>query len=114
MDNTSISFYLKVYRIHVFVDSLRRLGSPARICFMISNDGRNLMIRPYSKKDFRSHSVPGKVYKGERGLEISSYMLCNLIADMYHWDTDCSYRVPGTVFPQKGYVIFDLTKATAI
>ncbi len=33
MSNYYISFYLKAYRIHIFVDALRAIGSTKRICF---------------------------------------------------------------------------------
>lgn len=114
MNDTYISFYLKAYRIHVFVNSLRGIGSPSRICFMISGDGKNLLVKPYPKRDFKSHSVPDKVYKGEGGLDISSFKLCGLIAQMQHWDGNHSYRIPGTVFSEKKIAIFDLTKAEVI
>ena len=111
MVETYISFYLKVYRIHVFLDVLRGIGSPRRICFMISGDGKNLMVTPYPKRDLKSHSVPDRVYLGERGLDISSYKLCSLIANMYDWDTERSYRIRGRVIEEKRVAVFDLTSA---
>ncbi len=112
MSDTYISFYLKVYRIHVFVDTLRGIGCPQRICFMISDDGKSLMIIPYPKKDFKSHRVPAKVYNGDGGMDISSYKLCRLMADMHHWDNSRSYRIPGTIYTGKSAAVFDLTKAS--
>lgn len=114
MSDTYISFYLKAYRIHVFVDLLRGIGCPQRICLMISDDGKKLAIIPYPKKDFRSHGVPAKVYNGNGGMDISSYKLCHLIADLHHWDNSRSYRIPGTIYPGKNAAVFDLTKASFI
>lgn len=114
MSDTHISFYLKVNRIHVFVDSLRGIGCPRRICFMISDDGKKFVIIPYPKKDLRSHGVPAKVYNGDCGMDISSYKLCRLIADLHHWDNSRSYRIPGTIYPSKSAAVFDLTKASFI
>ena len=70
MMETYISFYLKANRIHVFVDALREIGSPKRICFMISDDGKTLLVVPYQKRDFVSHKVPSEVYKGVGGMEV--------------------------------------------
>lgn len=114
MDETYISFYLKANRIHVFVNALRGIGCPARICFMISDDGRSLLLAPYKKRDLKSHSVPHDVYSGVGGMEISSMKLCRLLAEMFSWDLSLSYRVPGRIYENKHVVIFDLKKALVI
>lgn len=114
MDETHISFYLKAGRIHVFVNSLRAIDSPKRICFMIDKDGNNLLMKPYNKRDFRSHRVPAAVYKGQSSLEISSMRLCNLIAQMKGWTSVSSYRIPGNIIKANSLVIFDLNSAIKI
>ncbi len=114
MYDTFISFYLKMYRIHVFVEALRGIGCPHRICFLMSEDGRNLMVAPYKKKDLKSHSVPGKVYSGCGGMGVNSYKLCRLIANKYSWNLAYSYRVPGTVLVDQRSAVFDLTRAEII
>ena len=114
MHETNISFYLKCYRIHVFVDALRGIGSPKRICFMMSENGDSLMVAPYEKRDLKSHSVPSAVYAGSGGMEINSYKLCRLIAGMQGWDLERSYRIPGVVYTNQQAVVFDLRKAEVI
>ena len=47
-------------------------------------------------------------------MEVSSLKLCALIAKMYNWDTDRSYRVPGIVYSQKHIAVFELTAAEVI
>ena len=111
---TYLSFYLRANRIHVYVEALRNIGSPARICFMISEDGQSLLLAPYRKRDFKSHSVPKEVYNGIGGMEVSSMKLCRLIAEIYSWDVDRSYRVPGVYREDHNVVIFDLTSAEDI
>lgn len=81
---------------------------------MISDDGQNLMISPYAKRDFKSHAVPQRVYKGDGSLEVSSYKLCRLIAEMQSWDLERSYRVPGSVIPEKKVAVFNLCEAEVI
>ena len=114
MQDSHISFYLKARRIHVFVDALRGIGSPSRICFMIDESGKALLIAPHEKRDFISHAVPPEAYKGAGGLEVSSMGLCQIIAQLHHWDTNRSYRIPGTVYPEKEVAIFRLTEAEVI
>ena len=114
MKEAYISFYLKANRIHIFVDTLREIGSPKRICFMISDDGRSLLVVPYKKKDFKSHQVPDEVYKGIGCMEVSSIKLCRLIAGMYNWHEDRSYRVRGTAYNAQQIAIFDLNASAMI
>ena len=111
MNSTHISFYLRASRIHVFAEALRSIGSPRRICFLISADGQTLLMRAHKTRDFRSHKVPRNVYMGERSLEISSYKLCGILAGLHGWDLRCSYRVPGTVRKDRDSILFYLTKA---
>ena len=112
--NTHISFYLTYSRIHVFVDTLREIGSPGRICFLIDKSGTRLVIIPYSKKDFISHGVDAKVYRGNGRMEVCSKPLCNVLAGMHHWDRSFSYRIPGIVSKEKKIATFYLSKAERI
>lgn len=114
MHETYISFYLKANRIHIFVDALRGLGSPSRICFMVEESGETLLVAPYGKRDFRSHAVPPEVYGGAGGMEVSSMKLCRIIANLHHWDLSRSYRVPGKVYPEQKAAIFTLADAEII
>ena len=116
MDDTkiSISFYLKANRIHIFINALRGIGSPKRICFMMDESGNTLILSPYDKRDFKSHRVPEKVYSGSESLEISSYKLCRLLASSHDWDISRSYRIPGKIVPSLNVVIFQLDKAEII
>lgn len=109
-----ISFYFYQYRVHVFMDVLRGMGNPSRICFMIDLSGNRLMIVPYKKRDFKSHFVSQKVYADNTGLEISSMKLCKIISRLHNLDEDESYRFPGVVDARKRTAIFDLTKPQAI
>ena len=114
MNETYISFYLKASRIHVFVDSLRSIGSPRLVQFLISNDGSSLAMVPCNKKDFRSHRIPQNVYSGKGKMEISSMKLCTVIAGLHAWDITRSYRVPGVLREGINAVIFELNKAEEI
>lgn len=114
MDSTYISFYLYANRIHVFVDTLRGIGSPGRICFLLNRDGTRLLVAPHGKKDFVSHSVPENVYAGSDSMEVSSKKLCRLIAGLHNWDVAYSYRVPGFIETKKHVAVFDLSRAEII
>ena len=117
MSNHYISFYLKVYRIHIYVDVLRAIGSPKRICFLLDDDMKQLAITPYSTRDFKSHSVPNNVYHGSTGLEISSFPLCHLLSAKHNWNINHSYRFSGRLSNNgtgKKAIVFNLEKAEII
>ncbi len=109
-----ISFYLKPSRIHIFLDVLRGMGSPSRICFKIDHDGKRLLVTPYYKVDFKSHPVPRDVYRGNDCMEISSLKLCKIIANLHGLNAERSYRMPGFVDIDDKIAVFDLTRATEI
>lgn len=114
MDETHISFYLKANRIRVFIGALRGIGSPKRICLLLDDDLKNIIVAPYAQKDFRSHRVPQKVYTESQGMEINSMKLCRTIAGAKGWDCKHSYCVPGKVLQPQKIAIFDLDTAVAI
>ncbi len=114
MIKSYISFYFHQYRVHVFMDVLRGMGSPSRICFMIDFSGNRLLITPYEKRDFKSHCVPKKVYTDNDGLEINSMKLCKIISQLHDLDEDESYRFPGVVDLTDHAAVFDLTKPQLI
>lgn len=114
MADTYISFYLRNNRIHIFVDALRGIGSPKYVCFLIADDGKNLILSPYKKKDFHSHRVPQDVYHGKRSLELASMRLCQILTAEFGWDSSKSYRIPGLLVEDKKIVVFDLSRAAKI
>ena len=114
MSEAYISFYLKRNRIHVFADTLRGIGSPAFIRFLISEDGRSILMTPYYKKDFSSHRVSPEIYKGKKQLEVYSIRLCSVLQKMYGWGAEESYRIPGTIAHQQMVAVFSLDKAMKI
>ena len=117
MSEVRISFYLKEYRIHVHMDTLRAIDSPKRIGFLIHKDFEKFAVIPYAKHDFKSHSVPDKVYSGIMSLEISSYLLCRSLISHLNWKAGISYRVSGCV-NSTGYgnkiAVFNLIDAVQI
>ena len=114
MSQSFISIYLRSNQILVFVDVLKEIGSPQRVCFMLSQDGKSLLLMPYEKRDLKSHSVPSEVYRGRGDYRINSYKLCHILAEKHHWDLQRSYRVPGKMYPGKQLVVFDLESASVI
>ncbi len=114
MGEVYISFYLKTCRIRIFLEALRGIGCPRRVCLMISPSGRFLALSPYQKRDFKSHGVPDEVYQSGRPFEISSSRLCSALAELYSWDITHSYRVHGELVRAQRLILFDLSKVERI
>lgn len=111
MSKTFVTFDLRQNRLRVFTESLRSIGSPRRICLLLSTDGQKLLLAPYLKRDFKSHNVPESVYLGKGDMYVHSMKLCRLIAGKHGWDIHCSYRVPGEHHENRNIVTFDLNQA---
>lgn len=114
MSQIAVSFYLSNYRIHIYRDVLREIGSPQRICIMIDKSGDTLLIAPYTVRDFKSHKVPASIYDGNSKMEISSYKLCKIITGLHNWDPSVSYRVPGSIATEQNVAVFHLKEASVI
>lgn len=114
MNGVHISFYLKTSRIYIFLETLRRIGSPRRIRFLLSLDGRTLVVQAHAHRDFTSHMVPRDAYGGKRPLEISSQKFCGILTELHGWDPTYSYRVPGRIAMDARSALFFLDKAEII
>lgn len=111
MNEIYISFYLRVGRIHIFTETLRLIGCPRRICFLISSDGQSLLMRAHETRDLKSHKVSPNVYASRRSFEVSSCKLCGILANLHGWNMEYSYRVPGMITQEHCSICFSLAKA---
>ena len=114
MNDPYISFYLRTHRIHIYIETLRAIGCPERVCFMINNDGDQLILSPYTKRDLLSHRVPRGVYHGTDEFEVSSFRLCEIIATLHNLDPNKSYKVLGNTMHKYHMIRFDLKRAVEI
>ena len=110
---TYISFYLNSFRIHVFSKTVKDIGSPKYIRFLVKDEGPSIVMEAYDKKDFQSHRVRQRS-DGSNGMEINSYPLCSLLKNRLGWEAGKSYRVPGRTYPSQHLAVFDLTAAEQI
>ena len=112
--DTYISFYLPRTRLHIFSSTIREIGNPKFIRFLVNEEEMQLVVQPYHRKDFRSHRVPTRKSSDRWEMEISSNPLCMLLANKLDWDLNRSYRVPGRILPKQQIAIFDLKSAEII
>ena len=112
--DTYISFYLSTSRIHIFRSTIKDIGNPKFIRFLVKEDGKSMIMEAYYKKDFQSHRVPKVSDNSRWEMEIRSLPLCTLIQNRLNWKTGQSYRIPGKTYPQQRLAVFDLTAAEQI
>lgn len=112
-NKTYISFYLKNSTIRVFTSSVRKIGSPRYVRFLVNPETNKMAMTSYDKKEFSSFRVSGKVYLDSKcsSLKICSKKFCTLLSNRFGWGENKSYRIPGEVFPKEKIVIYDLTEA---
>ena len=112
-----ISFYLRSNTIRVFVSSIRSIGQPHYVQFLINTETMQLVMMPAESKGFQSFRVPKGIIEPStkrQRMTIRSQQFCRLLAQRLAWDSNFSYRVPGTVFTAQRIARFDLSKAAVI
>lgn len=112
--DTYISFYLSTSRIHIFRSTIKDIGNPKFVRFLVKEDGKSMIMEAYYKKDFQSHRVPKVSDNSRWEMEIRSLPLCTLIQNRLNWKAGQSYRIPGKTYSQQRLVVFDLTSAEQI
>ena len=112
--DTYVSFYLTTSRIHIFRSTIKDIGNPKFIRFLVKEDGPSMIIEAYHKKDFQSHRVPKENTDGYREMEVRSLPLCSLLKNRLCWEDGKSYRIPGKTYPQQRLAVFDLSAAEMI
>ena len=112
--DTFVSFYLTTSRIHIFRSTIKDIGNPKFIRFLVKEDGPSMIIEAYHKKDFQSHRVPKETATGYPEMEVRSLPLCYVLKNRLHREDGKSYRVPGKTYPQQRLAMFDLTAAEMI
>jgi len=115
-EKTHISFYLDCSTLRVFINAVRRIGSPTYVRFLLNPDDFRMAMEAYDKKELTSFKVPQKLFSDSKGtsMRIHSKRLCSLLAMRMGWNVTKSYRIPGDIFLKHQMVIFDLSKAVVL
>lgn len=117
MHDTYISFYLSGGRLHIQPEALRKIGCPPYVRFLLSEDGKSMIMEPYNRKVFASMRVPKGLYsKSDKRsrMEVKCAPFCRLMANHLGWDAYSSYRIQGKVYPNQRIAKYDLQTAYAI
>ena len=107
-----ISFSSKNRRVLIHKSTLRALGMPQFIRFLLNRNKKCVAVQVCEAMDRDCFKVPD--LKPEDVYEISSINFVKMVYTLGSWNINSSYRVSGISYPEKRLVEFDLTEAETI
>ena len=105
-----ISFYLASGMIRIHRSTIDILGHPRFIRFMVSKDGKSLLLTRAEKKDFQSFRVPKDTNNSSWKFEIGSIQFCRCLASSLSWLPYATYRISADSYIPSRYARFCLTE----
>jgi len=109
-----ISFSLKRRRVLIYRSSLRNLGTPQNIRFLLNVKDKKIAVQACEAIDRDSFKVPNFEDGSKDPYEITSISFLNMIYKLAGWDQTQTYRIVGTPYPDKRLVEFFLLEAEVI
>ena len=107
-----LSFSLKRRRVLIHRSTLRALGLPQNIRFLLNKKKVRVAVQCCEAIDRDIFSVPD--LKPSETFEISSINFLKIIYGLAKWDEERSYRVSGTLYKANRLIEFDLMDAETI
>ena len=86
------------------------LGHPRFIRFLVSKDGKSLLLTRAEKKDFQSFRVPKDINNSGWKFEIGSIQFCRCLASSLSWLPYATYRISADSYIPSRYARFCLTE----
>lgn len=111
---TGISFSMKRRRVLIYRCTLRSLGVPKNIRFLLNMKQKRIAVQVCEAIDRDSFNVPEFDKGGKDQYEISSISFLKMVYKIAGWDEDSTYRITGTVYPENRLVEFELGNAALI
>ncbi|MBP3199293.1 MAG: hypothetical protein J6N21_20170 [Butyrivibrio sp.] len=107
-----LSFSLKRRRVLIHRSTLRALGLPQNIRFLLNKKKVRVAVQCCEAIDRDIFSVPD--LKPSETFEISSINFLKIIYGLAKWDEERTYRVSGTLYKANRLIEFDLMDAETI
>lgn len=111
---TGISFSMKRRRVLIYRCTLRSLGLPKNIRFLLNMKKKRIAVQACEAIDRDSFKVPDFTDRIKDQYEITSQNFLNVIYKTAGWNRDKTYRLTGTVYPDNHLVEFDLANVEEI
>ena len=111
---TGISFSMKRRRVLIYRCTLRALGMPKNLRFLLNMKKKRVAVQACEAIDRDSFKVPEFNLGSKDQYEITSQNFLNIIYKTAEWDREKTYRMSGTVYPENRLVEFDLKNVEEI
>lgn len=117
MDNaanlqTQVSIDFKKHRFRIHKESLRLIGDPKYIQFLVNVNKSQVAIRGIDSdsRESHAHKVNRTILATDFSFEIYSQSFTEKLRTAFDgFDEQCTYRLTGTVFPRERAVVFSIT-----
>ena len=109
-----LSFSFQRGRLLIYYATIRELGEPEYIRFLLNSKEKKLAIQACEQIDRDSLRVPQKGQTEKFQFDIASSPLLSVIYRACHWEFDKSYLVYGESYPKNRLVDYDLKAAAVI
>lgn len=114
VNKNGISISLKRRRILVYKETLRSIGAPQNIRFLLNTKKKRIAVQACEAIDRDSFTVPDISLMGDTQFEITSITFARMLYNLSGWNEDLTYRIMGTVHPKNRLVEYDLGNAMII
>lgn len=113
-NRTGISFSMKRGRVLIYRCTLRSLGVPKNIRFLLNVKKKRIAVRVCEAIDRDSFKVPEFEKGGKDQYEISSKSFLKMVYRIAGWNCNNTYKITGMVYSENRLVEFDLMEALII
>lgn len=110
MGFTGVSLCIKSGKIRIFHSTIKELGNPKYIRFLLNPDRKTFAIQSCRNKVPESILVP-KYTSDNWDFVVHSMTMLRGIWKICGWDEEKTYRMDGICFPEHDLVEFDLKQA---
>ncbi len=111
---TGISFSMKRRRVLIYRSTLRSLGTPRNIRFLLNMKKQRVAVQACEAIDRDSFKVPEFADGSKDQYEINSVNFMNVLYRLAEWDREKTYKIEGMVYPDNRLVEFRLQNAVLI
>lgn len=113
-NKNGISLSLKRRRILIYKETLRSIGAPQNIRFLLNMKKKRIAVQACEAIDRDSFTVPDLTTMKDSQYEITSITFVRMVYKLAGWSENLTYRIMGTVYPQNHLVEYELENAIII
>jgi len=113
-DKLRISFSMKRRRVLIYRSTLRSIGVPQNIRFLLNTKRKCIAVQGCEAIDRDSFKVPDIDSGSKDQYEITSITFINMIYKLAGWNLDKTYRISGTAYPSNRLAEFFVGDAVEI